>query len=222
VHTDEHSVKPRVVFISDSTEIGTVYGKRELRELSAFCRQHDLYLYLDGARIASALTAGCNDLTLAELASLVDAFYIGGTKNGALLGEAIVIVNDDLKQDFRFYLKQKGALLAKGRILGIQFQELFKDDLFFELGKHANSMAALLANGIRKAGFSFLSAPVSNQVFPVFPDSLIRKLSKKYGFHIWRKTDADHSAVRLVCSWATPERAVSSFVACLEGSLPLT
>ncbi len=136
-HSDEHMVKPKMVFISNSTELGTIYKKAELEEISKFCKENNLYLHLDGARLGSALTSRDNDLTLDELSSLVDIFYIGGTKNGALLGEAIVINNDRLKEDFRYHIKQKGAMLAKGKVLGIQFVELFKNDLFFELANHA-------------------------------------------------------------------------------------
>ncbi len=216
LHTDEHMVKPKLVFISNSTELGSIYSKKELEELSSFCKRNDLFLYLDGARLGSALTSEQNDLTLAQLSKLVDVFYIGGTKNGALLGEAIVINNDKVKENFRFHLKQKGALLAKGRVVGIQFLELFKDDLFFDLGKHANSMALKLAKGIEKAGYRFLTRPVSNQIFPILPNALIGKLSKKYGFYVWTKTDDKNSAIRLVTSWATKEEGIDKFISDLN------
>ncbi len=211
-HENEHMVKPRVVFISNSTEIGTVYSKKELEKLSAFCRRNKLFLYLDGARLGSALTANENDLTLSELSELVDAFYIGGTKNGALLGEAIVLNNAKLQKHFRFNLKQKGALLAKGRIIGIQFLELFKNDLFFKLGEHANLMASKLSRGIAESDYEFLIKPVSNQIFPILPNKLIEKLSKKYKFYIWKKIDNNNSAIRLVTSWATKEEYVYKFI----------
>lgn len=211
-HADEHMVKPKAVFISNSTEIGSIYSKKELEELSKFCRKNKLYLYLDGARLGSALTSEKNDLTISELAKFVDVFYIGGTKNGTLLGEAIVILNDELKDNFRFYLKQKGALLAKGRILGVQFLELFKDDLFFDLAKHANRMAIKLANGIKKHNYTFLTEPASNQIFPILPNKLIEKLNQKYGFYVWCKIDDKNSAIRLVTSWATKEEFVNQFI----------
>ncbi len=211
-HDDEHMVTPRVVFVSDSTEVGSVYSKRELAELSAFCKANGLYLYLDGARLGSALTSAQNDLSLADIAELVDMFYIGGTKNGALLGEAVIISNDALKEDFRIHMKQKGALLAKGRVLGIQFLELFKDDLFFELARHANRMAMKLAEGIKNRGYEFLTEPVSNQIFPIFPDPLIEKLRENYGFYVWDKVGTERSAIRLVTSWATLEDAVDEFI----------
>jgi threonine aldolase len=212
LHTDEHMVKPKAVFISNSTEIGSVYTKKELRDISKFCKKNKLYLYLDGARLGSALASEKNDLTICELAKLVDVFYIGGTKNGALLGEAIVIINDELKDNFRFYLKQNGALLAKGRILGVQFLELFKDNLFFDLAKDANRMASKLAKGIKKHRYKFLTEPVSNQIFPILPNLLIKKLSEQYEFYIWSKVDDNNSAIRLVTSWATTEESVDQFI----------
>lgn len=215
-HQDEHMVKPRLVFISNSTELGSIYKKKELEELSSFCKKNGLFLYLDGARLGSALTSQENDLTLSELSKLVDIFYIGGTKNGALLGEAIIINNNKLKENFRFHLKQKGALLSKGRVIGIQFLELFKDDLFFELGKHANLMASKLAEGIKKSGYKFLTKPVSNQIFPILPNKLIEKLNKRYGFYGWSKIDDKKSAIRLVTSWATKEEFVDKFISELK------
>jgi threonine aldolase len=211
-HTDEHMVKPKLVYISNSTEIGSIYTKYELQELSRFCKENKLYLYVDGARLGSALCSEENDMELPDLARLVDAFYIGGTKNGALIGEALVICRDSLKEDFRFHIKQKGALLAKGRLLGIQFLELFKDDLFFHLAKHANYMAKLLKDGISAAGYSFLTNSPSNQIFPILPDSSIEKLQEKYSFYIWEKIDEKNSAIRLVTSWATEEEKVIEFI----------
>ncbi|MFH0856936.1 MAG: aminotransferase class V-fold PLP-dependent enzyme [bacterium] len=199
-HTDEHMVKPRVVFISNSTEVGTIYSKRELEEISECCKSLNLLLYMDGARLGSALASTKNDAALSDIAKLTDVFYIGGTKNGALLGEAIVIVNDDLKENFRFHLKQKGALLSKGRILGLQFLELFKDDLFFILAMQGNCMAMKLADGIKKQGYNFLTNSYSNQIFPIFPNAIIEKLSKKYEFYMWEKIDENYSAIRLVAS----------------------
>lgn len=211
-HSDEHMVKPKVVFISNSTEVGTVYSKQELQAISNVCKQNGLYLYLDGARLGSALTSTGYSVTLAELSSLVDIFYIGGTKNGALLGEAIVINNEDLKANFRYYLKQRGALLAKGRVLGVQFSELLKDDLYFELAKHANEMASKLIQGIKDQGYEFLTDSTTNQIFPIFPNSIIEKLKEIYGFYVWSKIDADKSSIRLVTSWTTREEAVAGFL----------
>ena len=211
-HTNEHMVKPRLVFISNSTEIGTVYKKKEMEELSLFCKANNLLLYLDGARLGSALCSGENDLTLSDLSKLTDVFYIGGTKNGALLGEAIVINNNNLKQDFRFHLKQKGALLAKGRVLGIQFIELFREDLFFVLAKHANSMSMKLSHAIKELGYNFLTESTSNQINPILPNEIIEKLNQKYAFYVWSKIDDKKSAIRLVTSWATKKEVVDSFI----------
>jgi len=205
-------VSPRVVFISNSTEVGTIYRKKELEAISDYCKSNNLLLYLDGARLGSALVSSENDLTLADIAKYTDIFYIGGTKNGALLGEAIVITNDKLKKDFRTHMKQRGALLAKGRILGIQFSELFKDDLFFELAKHANSMASKLSDGIRSLGYSFIADSPTNQIFPIFPELVIKQLQQKYAFYVWAKVDETSSSIRLVTSWATKEDKINEFI----------
>ncbi len=211
-HYDEHMVVPRLVFISNTTELGTVYKKAELEAISAVCRKNNLLLYIDGARLGAALASEKNDLTLAELAKYADAFYIGGTKNGALIGEAVVIINQELKSYFRYNMKQKGALIAKGRIIGIQFNELFKDNLYYNLAGHANKMAMKLAVGLQAAGYKFLSEPESNQIFPILPDELIEKLYEKFEFYIWSKYDDRNSVARLVCSWATGEDAVDQFL----------
>lgn len=211
-HTDEHMVKPKLVYISNTTEIGSIYKKDELEYLSNFCRENNLILYMDGARLGSALSSEDNDLTLSDLGDLVDAFYIGGTKNGALIGEALVICRDSLRPDFRFHMKQRGALLAKGRLLGIQFLELFRDDLYFELAAHANNMAKLLKEAISEEGFKFLTHSPSNQIFPILPNKLITELGKKYSFYVWEKIDEENSAVRLVTSWATRSEVVTAFI----------
>lgn len=212
IHNDEHMVKPRLVYISNSTEIGSIYKKREIEEISSYCKENNLILFVDGARLGSALCSHENDLELSDLGNLVDAFYIGGTKNGALFGEALVICNDTLKQDFRFHIKQKGGLLAKGRVLGIQFYELFKDNLYFELATHANNMAKVLHENISLMGFKFLTESPSNQLFPIMPNKILEKLQKNYSFFIWEKIDDEHSAIRLVTSWATKEEKVTEFI----------
>lgn len=215
-HIDEHMVKPKLVYISNPTEIGSIYTKSELESISGFCKANHLILFIDGARLGSALAADKNDLELSDFAGLADAFYIGGTKNGALLGEALVIVNDSLKEDFRYHMKQKGALMAKGRLLGIQFLELFKDDLYFELARHANQMAERLSQAIRSLGYPFLIDSPTNQIFPILPNQIIERLEKNYAFYIWSKADSDHSSIRLVTSWATKEEAVDNFIADLK------
>jgi threonine aldolase len=215
-HNDEHMVKPRLVYISNSTEIGSIYKKDELNDISTYCKDNNLYLFADGARLGSALTSPKNDLTLSEFSNYVDMFYVGGTKNGALLGEAIVINNDTFKENFRYNLKQKGALLAKGRILGIQFLELFRENLFFDIGEHANSMALKLADAIKSLDYTFFTEPESNQIFPILPNKLIQALEKKYSFYIWKKIDKNHSVIRLVTSWATNEKVIDNFISDLN------
>lgn len=211
-YTNEHVVKPKLVYISNSTEIGTIYTKSELEGLSQVCREHNLILFMDGARLGSALTCKQNDLTFEDISKLTDAFYIGGTKNGALLGEALVICNKYLQEDFRYNLKQKGAMLAKGRLLGIQFAELFKDNLYLEIGKHENDMAYILRNGIESLGYEFLVNSPSNQIFPILNNDVIDELEKSYGFNIWEKIDDKRTAIRLVTSFATKEENCLEFI----------
>lgn len=211
-YTNEHVVKPKLVYISNSTEIGTIYTKSELEGLSQVCREHNLILFMDGARLGSALACKENDLTFEDISKLTDAFYIGGTKNGALLGEALVICNKDLQEDFRYNLKQKGAMLAKGRLLGIQFVELFEDDLYLEIGKHENDMADILRNGIESLGYEFLVNSPSNQIFPILNNDVIDELEKSYGFNIWEKIDDKRTAIRLVTSFATKEENCLEFI----------
>ena len=214
-HTDEHMVKPRMVYISNTTEIGTHYTKTELEELSGFCRSKGLLLYLDGARLGSALVIKDSGLQLEDIAGLTDAFYIGGTKNGALLGEALVINNDSLKSDFRFMIKQRGGMLAKGRVLGLQFLALFEDGLYFELAAHANETAGILRKEIAKLGFKFASDSVSNQLFPVFPIEISEMLKKRFDFMHGPQQNGTVTA-RMVTSWATPKQAALDFAAYLE------
>lgn len=215
-HSDEHMVQPKMVYISNSTEIGTQYSKAELEALHHICRKNDLYLFMDGARMGSALTSSTNDLTLADIASLVDVFYIGGTKNGTLFGEALVICSPDLKPNFRFMIKQRGAMLAKGWLLGIQFEELFQNNLFYDMAAHANQMADRLRTALIKKGCSFASDSMTNQLFPILPDSVVEKLGQDYTFNIDRKYDDTHTVIRLVTSWATTEEGVNSFIASLD------
>jgi threonine aldolase len=211
-NADEHMVLPRAVLNAQATESGTLYAKAELTALSRCCRELGLYLYLDGARLGPALASRVADITLAELSALVDMFYLGGTKNGALLGEAIVINNLALHAHFRYHLKQRGALLAKGRLLAAQFVALLEDGLYFELAGHANAMAARLADGLRGRGVRFASEPVANQVFPILPDAVVAALREHYGFHVWSPSDGTHSTIRLVSSWATRPDAVDMFL----------
>jgi threonine aldolase len=211
-----HVVKPTMVYISNPTEVGTVYRKSELETLSACCAAQKLLLYLDGARLGNALTADENDLTLPDIARCTDVFYIGGTKNGALLGEAVVFPKPHLSTDFVYVLKQRGALLAKGWLLGIQFLELFKDDLYFSLATHANAMAMKIATALQEQGYSFLTPSTTNQIFPIFRQELIESLQHNYDFAIWKNIDPGRSAIRLITSWATKESAVDVLISDLK------
>ncbi len=215
-HTNEHMVKPKMVYLSNATETGTVYTKGELQAISRFCRSKDLYVYLDGARIGCALMADSNDLTLPMISELTDVFYIGGTKNGALMGEAIVINHDGFKDNFRYHLKQNGALLSKSRIMGLQFYTLFGNELYFKLACHANEMAARLSNKISTLGYAFFSRSETNQIFPILSNDTIQRLSELFAFYVWEKIDEKNSAIRLVTSWATPKSAVDQFITRLE------
>lgn len=209
---DHHMVKPGMVYVSNSTEVGSVYNKEELIALSEVCRKNNLLLYMDGARLGSALCSHYSNLSLQDVSELTDVFYIGGTKNGAIMGEAIVLTNEILKKNFKYYLKQKGALLSKGRLMGVQFLELFKENLYFELAQHANDMAKKIADTINNQGYTFLTEPESNQIFPVLPNLLIERLLQKYDFYIWKKIENNTSAIRLVISWATPESKAAEFI----------
>jgi threonine aldolase len=209
-HADEHMVQPKMVYISNSTELGTVYTRQELAAIRDICQANDLILYLDGARLGAALTSRANDLTLSEIAALVDAFYIGGTKNGALLGEALVICNPALAADFRYLIKQRGAMLAKGFVVGMQFEALFQDDLFFRLAAHANQMAEEIAQTLQSCGCAFLAPPCSNQLFPILPNGLLDKMARKFVFSVQTRVDEGQSAIRLVTSWATSREAVTA------------
>ena len=216
-HTNKpHQVKQKLVYISNSTEIGTIYTKKELQELSDFCKANNLYLFMDGARLGHALTSEINDLTLEDIAKLTDVFYLGGTKNGALLGEAIIITNEKLKEEFGFHIKQKGAMLAKGRLLGIQFLELMKDDLYFDLAKYSNVQAMKIKSAFQKKGLEFLSDTFTNQIFPIINNSQIEKLSENFDFYVWKRIDEENSAIRLITSWATSDKVVEEFVKEIE------
>lgn len=210
-HTDEHMVQPKMVFISQASEFGTIYSLEELEAIAAVCRQYQLYLYVDGARLANALVAKGNDVSLANLAELADMFYIGGTKNGALLGEAMVIVNDELKKDFRFRLKQRGAMLAKARIMGVSFFVLFNNDLYLKLANHANKMADALRFIFKTYNIPQYIRSNTNQTFVVISNELLKKIQENYIVTVWGPYDNTHSIVRFVTSWCTKEEAILQF-----------
>lgn len=207
-----HTVQNKMVYISNPTEMGTLYTKKELEQLSKYCKKNDLYLYLDGARLAMALTSEKNDVALSDYPKYVDAFYIGGTKCGALFGEALIVINNNLKKDIDYVVKQKGGLLAKGRLLGLQFEKLFQKNLYEKYGKHANEMSKMLKDGFLKCGLVLKSDSYTNQQFLILSNDLIEKLGKKYVFEFWSKEDENNSTIRFVTSWATKKSDVATFL----------
>lgn len=215
---NEHFAKPKAVFVSQASEMGTVYTKAELTSISEFCRQNNLYLYLDGARLGMALVSEKCDLEMPDISALSDAFYIGGTKNGAILGEVLVINSDELKPNFRYMLKQRGGLLAKGRLLGVQFMALFKDGLYYDLARHANRMAQKISQALTEKGYAPATPTDINQVFVVLPNDYIAKLQQDYGFYALAKIDENRSLARFVTSWATDESMVEEFCALINVS----
>lgn len=210
--TFEHMVQPGMVYISNPTEFGTIYNKRTLADLFAACREYGLYLYVDGARLGYGLTARDNDLTLPFIARHCDAFTIGGTKQGALFGEAVVITNPSLAKDFRYMIKQRGGMLAKGRILGLQFLELMKDDLYFDLSRHADNLAMKIKSALIERGNRMPIPSTTNQQFVVMTEEELGRLSQKYSFSYWERIDESHSMVRICTSWATREEDVAELL----------
>lgn len=210
--THEHIVQPGMVYISNPTEIGSIYHRSELQALAAACRECGLPLFMDGARLGYGLAAEDNDLDLPTITDCCDVFYIGGTKVGALFGEAVVIRNPAIAKDFRYSIKQRGGMLAKGRLLGLQFLALFEDDLYYDICRAANEQAYRIAAACKEAGFPFFAASPTNQQFPIFPNRLLAKLREKYAVSIWAKVDEEHTAIRLCTSWATREEAVDQLL----------
>ncbi len=217
----EHTVQPKMVYISNPTEVGTIYTKVELRALYEVCQKKGLYLFLDGARLGYGLMCAANNLTLADIAAYTDVFYIGGTKVGALFGEAVVITNDALKTDFRYNIKQRGGMLAKGRLLGIQFEVLFEDGLYYEISKHAAEQAETIKETLTQLGAEFLIDSPSNQQFPIFSDKVLEKIREKYVVEEQKKVGEDRTAVRICTCWATKEENVKALLSdlreCLSG-----
>lgn len=205
----EHIVQPKMVYISHPTELGTLYTKQELTDLRAVCDECGLYLFLDGARLGYGLAAPGSDVTMQDIAALCDVFYIGGTKVGALFGECIVIGKEELKEDFRYIIKQKGGMLAKGRLLGIQFAELFRDGLYYQISKEAIRLAMLLKQGLLEKGYKLYKDSNTNQQFVIVSDEKLAQLQKKYIVQPERKYDEIHTVIRLCTSWATKEENVN-------------
>ena len=208
----EHFVQPAMVYISFPTETGTIYSKEELDAIREVCEEHGLSLFLDGARLGYGLTSPQNDVTLKDITDYCDVFYIGGTKVGALFGEAVVIKNNYLKKDFRYSIKQKGGLLAKGRLLGIQFGTLFEENLYFDISKHAVDLALKIRKAFEDKGFEFMYDSTTNQQFPIIPDEQLEVLAKSYSFTFWCKVDENKSAVRFCTSWATKKENVEKLI----------
>ena len=217
-HEDEHTVVPRVVYLTQATELGTTYTHDELVAVIAHAKQKGLYTFLDGARLAMALANESLGFTLKNFGELgLDMFYVGGTKNGGLYGEAVMISNDALKQNFRNHMKQRGSLMAKGRFMGQQFARFFdNDNLWMRLATHANEQANRLYAGLEALGIEFDSPPGTNQIFPIFENSLMGKLREDYGFHVWNKVDDTKTKVRLVCSWSTQPENVDDFISAVQ------
>ena len=209
----EHTVQPKLVYISNPTELGTLYSLEELTDLSETCHELGLYLFMDGARLGYGLAAKGNDLTMADIARLCDVFYIGGTKVGALFGEAVVFSNRELGDDFRYFIKQHGGMLAKGRLLGIQFGVLFEENLYFEMGAYADRLADQLRDTLADLGCDMLVEGVSNQLFPILKDSVLAELAKEFSFVTMDKIGEDCHAVRFCTSWATKQENVDKLCA---------
>lgn len=212
----EHTVQPKLVYISNPTELGTLYTLTELEELSQVCHELGLYLFLDGARLGYGLAAQGNDVTLPDIARLCDVFYIGGTKVGALFGEAVVIGNPALAEDFRYLIKQHGAMLAKGRLLGLQFDVLMTDNLYFDIAAQADRLADKIRSVLDAKGVPYLVPGVTNQIFPILPKSALPALAEGFAFTNQQEVDKDHQAIRLCTSWATREDQVEALCRRLE------
>lgn len=213
---DEHIVKPGMVYISLSTELGTLYTKTELTELYSTCQQLGLYLFIDGARLGYALTAPACDLLPQDLPSLCDVFTIGGTKVGALFGEAVVFSNPALDKDFRYMMKQHGGMLAKGRLLGLQFQTLMEDDLYFSIARKAVEQAQRIRCTLKAKGIPLLIDSPTNQLFPIFTTFQAEALAREFKLDSWEQMDDGHIAQRVCTSWATPDNYVDAFIAAIN------
>lgn len=209
----EHIVMPGAVYISHPSELGTLYTRAQIEALRRVCDAYHLILFLDGARLGYGLSAEGSDVDLPFLARTCDAFYIGGTKQGALFGEAVVITNPELNRNFRYLIKQHGGMLAKGRLLGIQFAELFRDGLYFRLSDHAIACAMRLKRAFAEKGYPFYVNSPTNQQFPILPDAHLDALRPNYSFSYQARVDETHSAVRFCTSWATREEDVDALIA---------
>lgn len=211
----DHGVIPAMVYISQATETGSVYSLVELEAISKVCHKHGMPLFIDGARLGYALASEGADMTLADIARLADVFYIGGTKVGALLGEAVVFTNTKLAKNFFTIMKQGGAVLAKGRLLGLQFDTLFTDNLYFEISRHAINMAMKLKTALKAKGYRFYSESPSNQQFVILENDQLAQLEQHVQVSHWCKVDEKHTAVRFCTSWATTEENIDRVIGLL-------
>ena len=211
----DHTVKPGAVYISHPTEYGTLYTKDELKALRLVCDEYDIPLFMDGARLGYGLAASDTDVTLHDLAELCDVFYIGGTKVGALCGEAVVFSRRKAPKHFLSIIKQHGALVAKGRLLGVQFDTLFTDDLYMKISRHAIEMADLMRSIFRECGYEFFMETTTNQIFITLTDERKAELERECVLSFWEKPDAEHTVVRFATSWATREEDVRALAAIL-------
>ena len=213
---DEHTVRPGMVYISLSTEIGTLYNLAQLHDIYETCKKLGLYLYVDGARLGCALMSPVNDIQVEDLAANCDAFTIGGTKNGALFGEAVVLVNPALQPRFRYMIKQHGGMLAKGRLLGLQFAALMENDLYFTIASHAVDEAMRIRTALREKQIPLVVDSPTNQLFPIFTDEQLEKLEENFVFSTWERIDEKSTAVRICTSWATKTEDVDQLIAAIK------
>lgn len=212
----EHIAQPKMVYISNPTELGTTYTLAELEAISTYCREHRLFLFVDGARMGYGLAAKDNDVSLADFARLCDVFYIGGTKVGAMFGEAVVISNPAIAEDFRYLMKQRGGMLAKGWLLGLQFQVLFENDLYYKISEHADRLADQIRDTLKELGYPLFVEGTTNQIFVVLPNELLNCLDGKFTFAHWEQIDETHTAVRFCTSWATKQESVDALCKALK------
>ena len=219
VYKDEHMVKPKLVYISNSTEIGTIYSRNELIALSNVCKENDLYFFIDGARLGSALTSKSNDVELGLLGNVCDAFYVGGAKNGLLLGEALVINNTSLQEGFRYHIKNKGAIISKGYLIGAQFEAAFKDGLYFDIAKQTNEVADYLKEQFTSLNLKMLDSP-TNQVFVELDANSAKTLIREFGLELWEDL-GDTQIVRFVVSFTTKKEDVDELVCFVKTNLTL-
>ena len=215
----EHTVQPGMVYISFPTEFGTLYTKAELEALHDVCRKYDLPLFIDGARLGYGLASPACDVTLTDIARLADVFYIGGTKVGALFGEAVVSKSPALMRDFRYSIKQHGGMLAKGRLLGLQFEALFTDNLYFEISHHAVSEALRIKKALQDLSVPFLMESHTNQQFPILPNDTVEHLSNDFLFTPWQRVSDTHTAIRICTSWGTTAENVNLLIDALRNTL---